>query len=720
MTARMNRRMANEVCGDCGTAEPGWASINRGVLLCDDCCSVHRSLGRHISQVRSLQHSNWASSLLTMVQQLVTSGANSIWEHSLLDPAMARSTKRKPSPNDSLSTKADFTKAKYQYLAFVHRLPCREDDDSTMQDLSKQLHSSVRTGSLETSLRLLSLGADVNFFHPERGATPLHVAASAGQTGQVELLIVHGADPGALDINSKTPIQCAKEAGFSDLYERLVACQFELTDRLIYYLCGRKPDHLSGQHFIIPEMADSSLDRSELAKQARKKLQALSNRQFEELAMDVYDEVDRREMDAVWLTTQNHSALVMDRTVVPFLPVNPEFSSTRNQGRQKLARFNAREFATLIIDILIDARRRQQPGGQHGSVSDAPMTREEMAMALGRMSGFSDEEPVYDSVASDEDDLENQRLSDPKGQRAESMASSDLSDGPITLEEYLQVKKALAASDARVQQLIQVKQQQQQEISLLQSMVQKLMQENANLRTQVASAQAAANKQEGNTENNNNSGSSRSGRDRPISMFETRAAPKELSAWKEMDKLPSTEDLVAGMPSSIQRDIGVAGAGPQDDSKDKQASDAASDYDNNPQDEQERQQEVNTTTGAEPVSLPSQDDVVRKTEQITKNIQELLRSAQESKHDSFIACSEKILTAVREMAALFPEKPRSETIRLSLQLLTSSAQRLQVQCHHTVPTEPEGDVDMQLLTQQVIQCAYDIAKAAKQLVTIFQ
>ncbi|XP_035662638.1 ARF GTPase-activating protein GIT2-like isoform X2 [Branchiostoma floridae] len=719
MTARMNRRMANEVCGDCGTAEPGWASINRGVLLCDDCCSVHRSLGRHISQVRSLQHSNWASSLLTMVQQLVTSGANSIWEHSLLDPAMARSTKRKPSPNDSLSTKADFTKAKYQYLAFVHRLPCREDDDSTMQDLSKQLHSSVRTGSLETSLRLLSLGADVNFFHPERGATPLHVAASAGQTGQVELLIVHGADPGALDINSKTPIQCAKEAGFSDLYERLVACQFELTDRLIYYLCGRKPDHLSGQHFIIPEMADSSLDRSELAKQARKKLQALSNRQFEELAMDVYDEVDRREMDAVWLTTQNHSALVMDRTVVPFLPVNPEFSSTRNQGRQKLARFNAREFATLIIDILIDARRRQQPGGQHGSVSDAPMTREEMAMALGRMSGFSDEEPVYDSVASDEDDLENQRLSDPKGQRAESMASSDLSDGPITLEEYLQVKKALAASDARVQQLIQVKQQQQQEISLLQSMVQKLMQENANLRTQVASAQAAANKQEGNAENNNNSGSSRSGRDRPISMFETRAAPKELSAWKEMDKLPSTEDLVAGMPSSIQRDIGVAGAGPQDDSKDKQASDAASDYDNNPQDEQERQQEVNTT-GAEPVSLPSQDDVVRKTEQITKNIQELLRSAQESKHDSFIACSEKILTAVREMAALFPEKPRSETIRLSLQLLTSSAQRLQVQCHHTVPTEPEGDVDMQLLTQQVIQCAYDIAKAAKQLVTIFQ
>ena len=29
----------------------------------------------------------------------------------------------------------------------------------------KQLHSSVRTGNLETSLRLLSLGADPNYFH---------------------------------------------------------------------------------------------------------------------------------------------------------------------------------------------------------------------------------------------------------------------------------------------------------------------------------------------------------------------------------------------------------------------------------------------------------------------------------------------------------------------------------------------------------------------------
>lgn len=36
----------------------------------------------------------------------------------------------------------------------------------------------------------------------------------------------------------------------------------------------------------------------------------------------------------VWLATQNHSTLVTETTVVPFLPVNPEYSSTRNQARQ--------------------------------------------------------------------------------------------------------------------------------------------------------------------------------------------------------------------------------------------------------------------------------------------------------------------------------------------------------------------------------------------------
>ena len=38
--------------------DPSWASINRGVLLCNECCSVHRVMGTHISHVRALG-TNW-------------------------------------------------------------------------------------------------------------------------------------------------------------------------------------------------------------------------------------------------------------------------------------------------------------------------------------------------------------------------------------------------------------------------------------------------------------------------------------------------------------------------------------------------------------------------------------------------------------------------------------------------------------------------------------
>uniref|UniRef100_A0A8C2YNP9 GIT ArfGAP 2 n=1 Tax=Chinchilla lanigera TaxID=34839 RepID=A0A8C2YNP9_CHILA len=624
----MSKRLrSSDVCADCSGPDPSWASVNRGTFICDECCSVHRSLGRHISQVRHLKHTPWPPTLLQMVETLYNNGANSIWEHSLLDPASIMSGRRKANPQDKVHpTKAEFIRAKYQMLAFVHRLPCRDDDSVTAKDLSKQLHSSVRTGNLETCLRLLSLGAQANFFHPEKGNTPLHVASKAGQILQAELLAVYGADPGTQDSSGKTPVDYARQGGHYELAERLVEIQYELTDRLAFYLCGRKPDHKNGQHFIIPQMADSSLDLSELAKAAKKKLQSLSNHLFEELAMDVYDEVDRRETDAVWLATQNHSTLVTETTVVPFLPVNPEYSSTRNQGRQKLARFNAHEFATLVIDILGDAKRRQQ-GSPLSSSKDSVELILKTINSQHSTESQDNDQPDYDSVASDEDtDLETTAS---KANRQKSL-DSDLSDGPVTVQEFMEVKNALVASEAKIQQLMKA----------------------SRLEKQNSTPESDYD----NTPNDmepEDMGSGRKGRQRSM-------------VWP-VDSLVSDATEPHASPSP---------------------------------------------------TLPSTEDVIRKTEQITKNIQELLRAAQENKHDSYIPCSERIHVAVTEMALLFPKKPKSDMVRTSLRLLTSSAYLLQSECKKALPGDSGSPTDVQLVTQQVIQCAYDIAKAAKQLVTI--
>ncbi|XP_055260243.1 ARF GTPase-activating protein GIT2 isoform X8 [Moschus berezovskii] len=639
----MSKRLrSSEVCADCSGPDPSWASVNRGTFICDECCSVHRSLGRHISQVRHLKHTPWPPTLLQMVETLYNNGANSIWEHSLLDPTSIMSGRRKANPQDKVHpNKAEFIRAKYQMLAFVHRLPCRDDDSVTAKDLSKQLHSSVRTGNLETCLRLLSLGAQANFFHPEKGNTPLHVASKAGQILQAELLAVYGADPGTQDSSGKTPVDYARQGGHHELAERLVEIQYELTDRLAFYLCGRKPDHKNGQHFIIPQMADSSLDLSELAKAAKKKLQSLSNHLFEELAMDVYDEVDRRETDAVWLATQNHSTLVTETTVVPFLPVNPEYSSTRNQGRQKLARFNAHEFATLVIDILSDAKRRQQGSPLSSSKDNVELILKTISNQHSVESQDNDQ-PDYDSVASDEDTDPEATAS--KAHRQKSL-DSDLSDGPVTVQEFLEVKNALVASEAKIQQLMKVNNNLSDELRIMQKKASRLEKQNSTPESDYDNTP--------NDRDLDDMGSSRKGRQRS-------------SVWQGDSSGPDTAEPHTA-PSPI---------------------------------------------------LPSTEDVIRKTEQITKNIQELLRAAQENKHDSYIPCSERIHIAVTEMAALFPKKPKSDMVRTSLRLLTSSAYRLQSECKKTLPGDLGPPTDIQLVTQQVIQCAYDIAKAAKQLVTI--
>ncbi|KAM4719677.1 ARF GTPase-activating protein GIT2b isoform 2-T2 [Anableps anableps] len=730
----MSKRVrSREVCADCSAPEPRWASVNRGVLICDECCSIHRGLGRHSSQVRHLTQSSWPPSQLQMVQTLYGNGANSIWEHSLLDPSSSATGKRKANPQDRVHpNKTEFIKAKYQMLAYVHRMPCRDDDSVTAKDLSKQLHSSVRTGNLETCLRLLSLGAQANFFHPDKGNTPLHIAAKAGQILQAELLAVYGADPGALDSSGKTPIDYARQAGHQELAERLVEIQYELTDRLTFYLCGRRPDHRNGQHFIIPQMADS-LDLSDFAKAAKKKLQSLSNHQFEELAMDVYDEVDRRETDAVWLATQNHSTLVTDTTVVPFLPVNPEYSSTRNQGRQKLARFSAHEFATLVIDILADAKRRQW-----GNSCDSPKDNVELILqginSRHNSESQDNDQPDYDSVASDEDPVQEATCGDSCNDgRTKSSESSDLSDGPITVQEFMEVKSALTASEAKIQQLLKVNCHLSKELQLMQNKLSSLQTENTTLRWQTPSGQQHPQGPFGRHP-------ARGGR--AMSMYETGSAPKHYSHRVETARHDDGV-VLQPFPTNIGRGpLGTAASSlptfpsPLSWSWDERSRRGCSlgghstmlesDYDTTPNHSELEETGSPVTApdsmepemeGEEDATLPCTEDVICKTEQITKNIQELLRAAQETKHESFLPCSEKIRLAVTEMAALFPKRPSSETVRNSLYLLTSSASRLHGECQKAAEHNPCPS-DIQLVTQQVIQCAYDIAKAAKQLVTV--
>ncbi|XP_010572242.1 PREDICTED: ARF GTPase-activating protein GIT1 [Haliaeetus leucocephalus] len=356
-----------------------------------------------------------------------------------------------------------------------------------------------------------------------------------------------------------------------------------------------------------------------------------------------------------------------------------------------------------------------------------------------------DDQHDYDSVASDEDTDQELLRNASRNNRARSMDSSDLSDGPITLQEYLEVKKALAASEAKVQQLMKVNNSLSDELRRLQREIHKLQAENTQIRQQTGPAHPTPAPSERPEHGHPPGTAPPHRRDRQaFSMYEPGSALKPFGQPVE-DLVTRLQPFGAGIrkgpsassvpfpPSSPLLSCPPDGA--RHMSKlDRHGSGTDSDYDNTQAGEvlismegkrfvelskdEDFPHELDPLDGELDPGLPSTEDVILKTEQVTKNIQELLRAAQESKHDSFMPCSEKIHSAVTEMASLFPKKPALETVRSSLRLLNASAYRLQSECRKTVPPEPGAAVDYQLLTQQVIQCAYDIAKAAKQLVTI--
>lgn len=58
----------NDKCCDCGMKHPQWASVSFGNVFCLECSGVHRSLGVHISFVRSIAMDSWTPAQLKIMR----------------------------------------------------------------------------------------------------------------------------------------------------------------------------------------------------------------------------------------------------------------------------------------------------------------------------------------------------------------------------------------------------------------------------------------------------------------------------------------------------------------------------------------------------------------------------------------------------------------------------------------------------------------------------
>lgn len=62
----------NQKCCDCPSLDTDWGSVNHGTLICLECAGKHRSLGVHVSFVRSVYMDTWSPVQVSFILNTVS------------------------------------------------------------------------------------------------------------------------------------------------------------------------------------------------------------------------------------------------------------------------------------------------------------------------------------------------------------------------------------------------------------------------------------------------------------------------------------------------------------------------------------------------------------------------------------------------------------------------------------------------------------------------
>ena len=162
----------NLQCADCSSASKvEWVSINLGIVLCIECSGIHRSLGTHISKVRSLTLDtvSFTQDIVELLMLIGNRVSNIVWE-ATLGPNV------KPTPMSSREDRLRFITAKYSEQSYVAPISAALSHFSTPVET---LLTSIKKNDIKNVLYALALKANPNSSDLSRGTHAVFLALAA-------------------------------------------------------------------------------------------------------------------------------------------------------------------------------------------------------------------------------------------------------------------------------------------------------------------------------------------------------------------------------------------------------------------------------------------------------------------------------------------------------------------------------------------------------------
>ncbi|XP_013190812.1 arf-GAP with dual PH domain-containing protein 1 [Amyelois transitella] len=110
----LQKKSGNNICADCGSDDPDWASYNLGIFICMRCASIHRGMGAHISKVKHLNLDRWEDSQVKRMEEVGNLVAKNKYEERV-PPCY-----RRPNKYDPQVLIEQWIRAKYEREEFCH------------------------------------------------------------------------------------------------------------------------------------------------------------------------------------------------------------------------------------------------------------------------------------------------------------------------------------------------------------------------------------------------------------------------------------------------------------------------------------------------------------------------------------------------------------------------------------------------------------------------